>query len=308
MQWKKLGLIFSPDSKISWTQSHAMIPTPLRINNEIIRVFLTFCDEFGIGRPGFIDVLTSDPSKVVNFSKEPLLQRGAPGTFDENGVLVCSVVHKDTKNMLMYYVGFELGTQIRYRLLTGLALSQDNGNSFKKYGKVPVLERSNEELYFRCGPFCIYEEQKFKLWYVAGSDWTIINGKSMPIYDIRYLESDNGINWPDKGKVIIDITDEDEHGFGRPYVIKKPDGGYRMFFSIRKKSLAAYRLGYAESNDGINWVRMDKKLNLDVSEQGFDSEAIMYAAPIEINNKLYVFYNGNDFGRDGVALAVLESE
>jgi hypothetical protein len=81
-----------------------------------------------------------------------------------------------------------------------------------------------------------------------------------------------------------------------------------MFFSIRKKSLAAYRLGYAESNDGINWVRMDKKLNLDVSEQGFDSEAIMYAAPIEINNKLYVFYNGNDFGRDGVALAVLESE
>ena len=164
MQWKKLGLIFTPDTNLDWTQSHAMIPTPIKINNKTIRVYLTFCDKFGLGRPGFIDVSLSDPSKVINYSKKPLLELGSSGSFDESGVLVCSVVRKELKTMHMYYVGFELGTKIRYRLLTGLALSYDNGNSFKKILKVPVLERSTDELYFRCGPFCIYEDQKFKLY------------------------------------------------------------------------------------------------------------------------------------------------
>jgi predicted GH43/DUF377 family glycosyl hydrolase len=72
--------------------------------------------------------------------------------------------------------------------------------------------------------------------------------------------------------------------------------------------LGAYRLGYAESSDGKNWKRMDQHLNLDVSSGSFDSEAIMYAAPIEVDNKLFVFYNGNGFGSLGFAVAVLEHE
>ena len=104
------------------------------------------------------------------------------------------------------------------------------------------------------------------------------------------------------------ITGDDEHGFGRPCVIAKPGGGFRLFYSVRRKSFAAYRLGYAESTDGRNWQRMDQVLNLDVSPGQFDSDAIMYAAPIQIGKKLYVFYNGNDFGRDGFACALLEQE
>jgi hypothetical protein len=130
----------------------------------------------------------------------------------------------------------------------------------------------------------------------------------MPVYDIRYLESEDGIHWPEKGEVQIAITEPDEHGFGRPCVIPKRSGGYRMFYSVRRRSFGAYRLGYAESDDGHSWRRMDDKLNLDVTAGGFDSDAIMYAAPIEVCGKLYVFYNGNEFGREGFAVAVLESE
>jgi hypothetical protein len=53
---------------------------------------------------------------------------------------------------------------------------------------------------------------------------------------------------------------------------------------------------------------MDEKINLDVSPRGFDSEAIMYAAPIQIEEKLFIFYNGNDFGRKGFGIAELISE
>lgn len=308
MRWKKLGLVYGPDGSIPWAKTHAMIPTPVRLNEDVIRVFVTFCDAKGIGRPGYVDVSANNPLNVLSVSQQPLLDLGKPGTFDENGMLTCAVIHLGYGKMHMYYAGFEIGTKIRYRLLTGLAISKDGGNSFSRYAPTPVLDRSASEIYFRGGPYCLYASQHFRLWYVAGSEWIDLNGKSMPIYDIRYLESDDGIHWPEKGEVQIAISDPDEHGFGRPCVIHKPSGGYRMFYSVRRRSFCAYRLGYAESDDGRVWKRKDDKLNLDVTPGSFDSDAIMYAAPIEIDGNLYVFYNGNEFGRAGFAVAILESE
>ncbi|GAB6080267.1 glycosylase [Hydrogenophilus hirschii] len=285
-----------------------MVPTPIRLNDSVIRVFITCCDDQGIGRPGYVDVLANDPTHVIAVADEPLLDIGAPGTFDENGVLLCSIVDLGGDNWYMYYVGFELGQKIRYRLLTGLAISHDRGQTFLRASRTPILERSDSELYFRGGPYCVKEHDRYRLWYVAGSQWLDVDGKSMPVYDIRYAESADGIHWPAQGTVQISITEPDEHGFGRPCVIPKPSGGYRMFYSVRRKSYRAYRLGYAESPDGYVWQRMDDRLNLDVTPDSFDSDAIMYAAPIQIDDRLYVFYNGNDFGRNGFAVAVLEEE
>lgn len=308
MRWKKLGLVYGPDGSMTWAKSHAMIPTPIRLNEGVIRVFVTFCDSDGIGRPGYVDISANDPCKVLDVSQKPLLDLGKPGTFDENGLLTCTVADLGNDRFFMYYVGFELGTKIRYRLLTGLAISEDGGHTFSRYSTTPVLERSATELYFRGGPYCLHEPQRFRLWYVAGNEWINLDGKSMPVYDIRYAESNDGIDWPSEGEVVISIAEPDEHGFGRPYVIPKADGGYRMFYSVRRRSYKAYRLGYAESSDGRVWQRMDDQLNLDVTPGSFDSNAIMYAAPIEVDGQLYVFYNGNEFGRDGFAVAVLEAE
>jgi len=309
MHWKKLGLVYGPDGLIPWAKTHAMIPTPVRMNAQVVRVYVTFCDAKGIGRPGFVDVAAANPTQVLAVSQQPLLDMGKPGTFDENGMLTCGVTDLGNGRFFMYYVGFELGTQIRYRLLTGLAISEDGGTTFARYAPTPVLERSATEIFFRCGPYCIYGPQRYRLWYVAGSEWIDLDGKQMPVYDVRYAESPDGIHWPDHGEVQISITEPDEHGFGRPCVIPKATGGYRMFYSVRRRSFGAYRLGYAESADGHHWHRDDSKLNLDVGLPGsFDSDAIMYAAPIEVDGKLYVFYNGNEFGKGGFAVAELVSE
>ena len=103
---------------------------------------------------------------------------------------------------------------------------------------------------------------------------------------------------------MIKIENENEHGFGRPYVVKHK-GIYKMFYSIRVKE-KGYRLGYAESVDGYEWVRKDELMNLDVSENDFDNEMICYSAVIEINNKLVMFYNGNNFGKSGLGYAIYE--
>lgn len=306
MRWRKLGVVYCPDGSSDWAHSHAMIPTPTVLNEWVLRIYLSFRDRDNVGRAGYVDVSRMDPRRVVGVSERPVLDIGRPGTFDENGVLPTCVLDVGPTMKYMYYVGFELGAKIRYRLLTGLAVSSDGGETFQRVRKTPILERSDEELYFRCGPYVIHDGGTFKMWYVAGSDWTLVNGKAMPVYVLKYLESDDGVTWPNRGTLSLDVADPDEHGFGRPYVIKEGNG-YRMHYSIRKRSVAGYRLGYAESRDGVHWTRRDTDLGLGVSPNGWDSEAIMYSAEIKVGERTYLFYNGNNFGETGFGVAVLEA-
>jgi len=306
MNWKKLGIIFNAAEHFNGQLTHAIAPTPILINKDNLRIYLNCIDKSGISRPYFVEVNPNDSFKILNMSSSPLLDIGLPGTFDDNGIIATSIVKVSKSKWHLYYVGFELSLKIRYRLLTGLAISNDAGITFSKISMMPILERSPNEMYFRGGPFCILSNDTFRLWYVAGSSWINLNEKSNPIYDIRYLESSDGIKWANEGKVIIPISQADEYGFGRPYFIQRESGKFSLFYSIRKKSLNSYRLGYAESDDGFSWIRKDNEINLDVTKNSFDSDGIMYAAPIYINNKLHLFYNGNNFGTDGIALAILE--
>jgi len=303
MRWRKLGLIAAPRVG-DWAMSHAMIPTPVLLA-DCIRLYLSCLDGQGVGRPGYVEVALDDPTRVLHVCAEPLLDAGRPGTFDENGAVVCSVVPGSVPGRwLMYYVGFELGTQIRYRLLTGIALSDDDGQTWRRWRETPALERSPQELFFRCGPFVQREAGGYRMWYIAGSQWTQVHGKPMPVYELRYLESSDGLAWGDTGQLCMALDPQrDEHGFGRPWVMHE-EGLYQLYYSIRRASLGAYRLGFATSVNGLDWQRDDAAMGLDVSAEGWDSQAIMYAAALRVGERTYCFYNGNDFGRDGIGVAV----
>jgi hypothetical protein len=71
---------------------------------------------------------------------------------------------------------------------------------------------------------------------------------------------------------------------------------------------AQYRAGYAVSLDGIHWDRNDADAGIDVSDTGWDSEAIAYPYCIKIRDKIVMFYNGNGFGKTGFGYAIANSE
>ena len=303
MKWIKKGLVYCPDGKYSWAKKYAFPPTPYFISDSVIRAYVAFCDEKTVGRVGFVDVAAENPSLVLNVSEKPVLNIGVPGAFDENGVVPTCVVKVGDK-LYLYYVGFQLGYKVRYFQFEGLAISEDGGNSFTRYSKVPVLDRSDKELLNRASAFVMYDEGVFKMWYVGGSEWVEVKGKLLPVYNLRHLESKDGIKWGKEGKVCVDFKNEDEHAFGRPYVIKDA-GIYKMFYSVRTKS-KGYRLGYAESKGGINWIRKDEEIGIDVSESGWDSQMIGYSSIVKYKDRVYMFYNGNNCGETGFGYAVLE--
>ena len=303
MKWDKLGILWNTDGRQDWSRSHAMAPTPVRLDRDTVRVYVTTRDATGRGRPTYLDVSARDPMQVFRTADHPLLDLGQAGSFDEHGVVMTSLVCHPDGRLMMYYSGFEPCQNIRYRVFTGLAWSEDHGETFRRHSRAPILDRSHDELYFRCSPCVLYEHGLFRLWYVAGSSWTELNGKLMPVYDLRHQVSHDGITWTATGQTVLTLNDAVEHGFGRPWVVKHGEADYRLFYSIRRRDVGAYRLGYATSRDGIHWIRKDHDMGLDTSPGGFDSEAIMYSATLDVDGRTYCFYNGNNFGEAGIGVA-----
>src|SRR3954451_16790658 len=116
MRWRKLGIVWKPDGTQAWAKTHAAVPIPFRLNEKVIRVFITCLDDKGRGRPRFVDVDANSPVQVIGVLPRPSLEIGEPGSFDDNGVMPTSIVEPEPGTLFMYYAGFELCTHIRYRI------------------------------------------------------------------------------------------------------------------------------------------------------------------------------------------------
>lgn len=301
MKFEKKGLIFKADKETYWWKSHTQSPVCL-LMGEKIRIFLGCIGEDDIVRIGYIDVKADNPKEILKVSQTPLLDLGEPGMFDDNGVFPASAVMHNNK-IYLYYTGFQECKKIRYCMFGGLAISEDNGKIFNRVSQSPITDRSDEGLFFRGGPSVLFEDNKFKVFYSAGSDWIEAGGKLLrPCYNIFHAESTDGINFPTKGTQCLSYSSEKgEHGIGRP-LIKKIGEKYRLFFCVRKLDMK-YSMGYAESEDCINWTRADEKMDMHHSNEGWDSEMIYFPSVLEYGEKAYMFYSGNNYGEGGLGYA-----
>jgi len=309
MIWEKKGLIYKPDNSIWWQQHYAILPTPVFLETEnILRIYFATTCKKKYGRITFIDVDPQNPSKINNQPKNISLDIGELGSFDDCGVNVSYVIRIEDI-WFMYYAGYQRHFRTPYSIFTGLATS-DDGENFTRKNISPILERNDKETSLRSAPCIIFNknDNNYHMWYVSSFSWEIINtvifdNKMMPLYCIKHGISEDGIHWiVDKDEALTPTGDE--FGFGRPYVILDDNGTYKMFYSIRRKNVS-YRLGYAESEDGINWIRKDNEVGINVSKEGWDSEMICYPSVITIKNKTYLFYNGNNNGETGFGYAEL---
>lgn len=303
MNWLKLGLVISPDNIDSEVVSRIMCPTPIRLNENTIRVFAGFCDQQGISRPGYFDVDAIEPTILKAPPRLNLLDVGEDGMFDDNGLCPTCVL-SEGNHLRMYYFAFQQGVKLPFFMFSGLAYSLDSGENWRRATRVPVLDRSNLEPIMRSGPFVIRDQGFYRIYYPCGTEFIDVHGKKVHMYQIHYAQSTDGINWPDSGVPVIKHRSKDEYGFGRPFVYQE-EGVYKMLYSIRTFS-KGYRLGYAESMDGINWDRKDDQFKIDVSDSGWDSEMICYSSLIDIDGVKFLFYNGNNLGSTGVGVAKLE--
>ncbi|MEW4925279.1 hypothetical protein [Algibacter sp. 2305UL17-15] len=314
-KWKKLGRVFNPseyEDRPHWMNGFAQAPSAI-IHDNFIRIYFS-CrprpDKKGqyVSYSAYVDLDRTNLFKIIDVGKEPILELGKLGTFDEFGTYPASVIEHEGKYRV-YYAGWTRCESVPFNVAIGVGFSENNGKTFKKIGDGPVLSYSQNEPFILSGPKIRKFNGIWYLFYIAGKRWILDNGKPEPVYKIRMATSNDGINWKKLDRDIVSSVLGENEAQASPDVIFL-NGKYHMFFCYRsgtnyRGKENGYRIGYACSDDLMNWTRNDSKVGIDVSDEGWDSEMISYPHVLELDNEIYMFYLGNGVGKHGFGLAKL---
>lgn len=309
MKWQKKGLVYCPAQEFNWMKDRAIAPVPHLISPETLRIYFSTRDQQGRSTPIYLDTKPGQPELIQQVHGTPVLPFGAPGSFDDNGILISSILQQGNDTYL-YYVGWNPRVTVPYHLSIGLAISHAGG-PFEKYSTGPILDRGPTEPYFNTAPCVLHQNGRWHMWYVSCTGWKQVHGQAEPLYNVKYAASTDGLYWERTGQVAI-ANDDFAEAIGKPFVYHEA-GRYKMIYAYRNSidyrtnPQTSYRLGYAESDDGQQWQRLDDQVGISFSPEGWDSLMMEYASSYTFNGKRYLLYNGNGFGESGFGYAVQET-
>lgn len=319
MNWKKIGKIFDPTQHQLFNDCKEFAQSPQTlVFDDFVRVYFSTRKKEPTGKfLSHIAYVDFDKSfqKVLNISKHQVIELGKLGCFDEHGIFPINPLRVD-KKVYAYTCGWSRRVSVSVETSTGLAISEDDGKTFKKIGDGPVLTSSLKEPFLVGDSFVKFYNGMFHMWYIFGTGWSVKPDDDQParVYKIGYATSSDGINWTkEEGKCIIPNVIGDDECQALPSV-EFFNGKYHMFFcyrystGFRKIPERGYRIGYAHSTDLINWTRNDASTGIKTGEIAeWDSDMMCYPHVFLCDGKLHLLYNGNEFGKNGFGLAVLQS-
>ena len=316
MKWKKLGKIFDPtEHKLSNNCfEFAQSPQTL-VFDTFVRIYFSTREKDKTGKYlshiSFVD-FDKKFQNILNVSTNTVIPLGDLGCFDEHGIFPINIF-KDKDKILAYTTGWNRKISVSADASIGLAICTDDGLTFQKVGNGPVLTSSLNEPFLVGDAFVSKFENTYHMWYIYGSRWITDPEETAPqrVYKIVHATSNDGINWEKEGKDIIPDKLNENECQALPTVIKHNDL-YHMFFcfryatDFRKNKNRGYRIGYAYSLDLINWTREDEHAGINLSEGEWDSDMMCYPHVFNCDGRIYLLYNGNEFGRFGFGIALLE--
>jgi hypothetical protein len=283
-----------------------MIPIAERIDGDLYRIYFSARDRFNRGHGAYLEVSMLNPTKVVRLYDQPILEPGALGCFDDSGALPNSLVVLNGRKML-YYTGINLGVTVKIRNSIGLAEWNQQTHRFERCYCGPIIDRTRDLPHFVATPEVAYESGQFRAWFTSCVKWEPTPNGPKHYYRLEYAESKDGITWERDGRIAIDFRDEFEYALGVPRVIRDGDTYHMWFCGRATADCRSYRIYHAVSHDGVNWRRQEGLAGIDVSPSGWDSQMVCYPFVFDHCGERYLLYNGNEYGKTGFGIAILES-
>ena len=297
MNWRKLGKVIECKNLNDWMVSHTSVPFAVHLWENVFRFYFSVRNKKNQSQASFVDFDLSTMQIVNQLEKAPLLSPGGKDDFDTSGVtLSCYCAENDT----FYYLGWHLPKNAPFANQIGLASFR--GDILEKYEHNPVLGQCEIEPYTFGYPWVVKAKKQYFMWYDTNFFWNLQNPKNYK-FPLRVALSSDGINWKKCYHTCIELKDQ-ERAIARPCVIYENDL-FKMWYSIDVGG--KYKLGYAQSEDGLSWLRLDDEIGISNSLQGWDSEEIAYPCVFDHQDKRYMLYNGNEYGKTGFGLAILEN-
>ena len=317
MKWRSLGKIFDPTDHLLPNRcvEFAQSPQALVLIDRVRVYFSTRERDNGkyLSHVAYAD-FSRDMTQMLGVSTHTVLPLGERGCFDEHGIFPINVL-RDGDRVLAYTTGWNRKVSVSADASIGLAISLDDGCTFERHGKGPLLAASLHEPFLVADAFVQRFDGMYHMWYIYGTRWLKRPDSDAPerVYKIAQATSPDGLHWRRDGRQIIRDRLSADECQALPTVILL-DGIYHMYFCYREAFgfrtdvSRGYHLGYAWSPDRVEWIRDDSRVGLPLSPDGWDSQMQCYPHLFECDGRVYLLYNGNEFGRFGFGLAVLERD
>lgn len=318
MKWLKLGKVFDPTEHAlpNGCVEFAQSPQTL-VFEDYIRVYFSTraVDQINgkyLSHIAYVD-LAKDLRRVLRVNDQTVVTLGELGCFDEHGIFPMNVLRHGNA-VYGYTCGWSRRVSVSVETGIGLVISHDNGNTFHRSGHGPVLSASMHEPCLVGDAFVQLIGDVFHMWYIFGTGWKRYEAHMPPdrTYKIGHAKSDDGVNWQrEEGRCIIPDRLGPEESQALPTVVAIGQR-YHMFFcyresfDFRRPNGRGYRIGHAWSDDLRTWQRDDENPLLEGSPGEWDSDMQCYPHVFKFGGEIYLLYNGNEFGRYGFGLAVLQ--
>jgi len=316
MKFRRVGKIFDavPENLPEGCFGFAQSPQALGLGDRLRVYFSTRIRE---GDTPYVKSIisyadfTADRLELIAVARKPVLWTGERGCFDEHGIFPINPVRAGER-ILGYTTGWSRRVSTSVETAIGLVESLDGGDSFTRTFHGPVMAATlNEPCLVGDGFVCV-DGGEFHMWYIFGLGWRRYPQSEQPerIYKIAHATSENGLDWSrDSRPIMPDLLGSDECQ-ALPSVIKFEDRWHMVFcyrhaHGFRSDPGRGYRLGYAHSTDRTTWTRDDAALTFEGAAPDWDRRMQCYPHLCLVGGVPYLFYNGNNFGRDGFGVAVL---
>jgi hypothetical protein len=299
--WKKLGQIYNPNESAQHPKltSHAANPLPVHLKGDVYRVFFSGRDVSNRSSVGAVDI-DLHQRKVVKKHHNPFFEHGRMGSFFADGVSIGNVYSVDGIRYMLF-MGWQSPEKGHWRgdigrliLTPELTLQLDSLDPFIGCNETDPISLSYP--WVQALP-----SGGYNMWYGSTLTWDAGNGEMLHV--IHHASSNDGTQWHRSG-LAVPYELGHAQAFSRPTVIQNPESDFEMWFSYRSGTGEKYRIGYANSKDGMNWKLDLDNVGITVSDNGWDSEMIEYPFVFDHDGRRFMLYNGNDFGKTGFGLAV----
>lgn len=299
--WEKFGLTYdAKKSNPTWGPTHALVPTPVVIDDENVAIFSSFVDRDFRGRIGRVDInFSSGNPTVANVQEIPVLDLGPQQTFSQYGVGMGTFWPPKLYGDL-YFVGFDRPTGFKFKAFSGKAIWDEAQGSYTHTETMPMF---GEDFGGKTivGIHDIFEVNGLMNALISiGSSFEHIEGKDFPRYQVHLAQGQDLDALEISTHPIIPALD-DVYRIGRPRITRL-DRGFEILVTAGSVRGSYLPEAYF-SEDLVTWTQKSTKSFTEKTINGFDDLHQCYLSRFTLKGEEWIVYNGNNMGLLGFGFA-----
>lgn len=305
-------LSFNNHKELSSFFSHTKGPNGILLK-DFVRVYFSTNLKDSSGVTSHIVYADFDKrfDNIIKVSDKIVVPETELGLFDEHGIFPFKPFLHDGSEYA-FYTGWSRRETVSVETSIGLMTRSKESDCFKRVYKGPVISASSKEPFLLADAWPLKNQTQYIIYYIFGDAWEYDpeNKVHERRYRISLATTKDLLNYNRDSLYVIDTISPNEVQAYPTVVIR--DGHYHMLFSFRdvfdfrSNPNKSYKFGYAFSKDGIHWKRNDNLIQFLDGAKEFDKEMMAYPSFLEVEDRLYLLYNGNNFGKNAILVADIE--